>query len=120
MAEGLLRHINPSQYDAFSAGIRPSVVHPKDVQVMLEIGIDISNQYSKSVDDFSGDCFDVVVTVCDAAKESCPVFASQVERIHWSIPDPTRVIGGEEEVLEGFRKVRDQIKERIEKEFGRN
>jgi arsenate reductase len=120
MAEGLLRHINPDGYEAFSAGIRPSIVSSRAIKVMQEIGIDISEQYSKSVNEFSGDFFDIVVTVCDYAKESCPVFGGQVEQIHWSIPDPAGGIGDEERVLDAFRAVRDQIKERIEKEFGRN
>lgn len=120
MAEGLLGHINPEQYEAFSAGIRPSVVHPKAIKVMQELGIDISNQYSKSIDEFPEDFFDIVVTVCGYAKESCPVFPGRVQRMHWSIPDPAGIIGDEEKLLESFRAVRDLIKERIEKEFGRN
>ena len=120
MAEGLLGHINPEQYEAFSAGIRPSVVHPKAIKVMQELGIDISNQYSKSIDEFPEDFFDIVVTVCDYAEESCPVFPGRVQRMHWSIPDPAGIIGDEEKLLESFRAVRDLIKERIEKEFGRN
>ena len=120
MAEGLLGHINPEQYEAFSAGIRPSVVHPKAIKVMQELGIDISNQYSKSIDEFPEDFFDIVVTVCDYAKESCPVFPGRVQRMHWSIPDPAGIIGDEEKLLESFRAVRDLIKERIEKEFGRD
>jgi arsenate reductase len=120
MAEGLLGHINPDQYEVFSAGLKPSVVHPKAIRIMQEIGIDISEQCSKSVGEFAEDSFDIVVTVCDYAKESCPAFGGDVQRIHWSIPDPAGVIGDEEKLLESFRAVRDQIKERIEGEFGRD
>jgi arsenate reductase len=111
MAEGLLRHINPAQYEAFSAGIRP-------IKVMHEIGIDISDQCSKSVDEFSEEVFDIVITLCDNAKKSCPAFPDKVRQVHWSIPDPISVIGDEQKVLEAFGDVRDEIRERIEKEFG--
>jgi arsenate reductase len=119
MAEGLLRHINPDQYEAFSAGIRPSIVSSRAIKVMREIGIDISDQYSKSVDEFSEGFFDVVITLCDNAKKSCPVFGQKVRQIHWSIPDPISIVGDEQKVLEAFRDVRDHIRERIEKEFGK-
>ena len=120
MAEGLLRHINPGQYKVFSAGLKPSIVHPKAIKVMQEIGIDISDQYSKSVDEFSEELLDIVITLCDNAKESCPVFGGRVKRMHWSIPDPFGVTGNEERVLEAFSVVRDQIWQRVEKEFGRD
>lgn len=120
MAEGLLGHINPDGYEAFSAGIRPSVVSSRAIKVMQEIGIDISEQYSKSVNEFSGDFFDIVVTVCDYAKELCPAFGGEVEQLHWSIPDPVGVIGDEKQVLDAFRTVRDLIRGKIEEEFVRN
>jgi arsenate reductase len=118
MAEGLLRHINPAQYEAFSAGIRPSIVSSRAIKVMHEIGIDISDQCSKSVDEFSEEVFDIVITLCDNAKKSCPAFPDKVRQVHWSIPDPISVIGDEQKVLEAFGDVRDEIRERIEKEFG--
>ena len=120
MAEGLLRHINPDQYEAFSAGTRPCIVSSRAIKVMQEIGIDISGQRSKSVDEFSEELFDIVITLCDNAKRSCPAFGRKVRQIHWSIPDPISVIGDAERVLEAFRDVRDRIRERIEKEFGKN
>ena len=120
MAEGLLRHINSCQYEAYSAGIKPSTLNPKAVQVMKEIGVDISNQHSKSADEFIEKNFNVVITVCDDAKESCPVFPGSVKRIHWSITDPAKAEGSEENVLEVFRAVRAQLQERIENEFGGN
>lgn len=118
MAEGLLRHIKPDQYLAFSAGTKPSVVSSRAIRVMQEIGIDISDQYSKSVDEFSEELFDIVITLCDNAKKSCPVFGHKVRQIHWSIPDPISVIGDEQKVLQAFRDVRDHIRGRIEMEFG--
>ncbi|MHC4707302.1 MAG: arsenate reductase ArsC [Planctomycetota bacterium] len=117
MAEGLLRHINPAQYEAFSAGTRPSIVSSRATKVMHEIGIDISGQCSKSVDEFSEELFDIVITLCDNAKKSCPAFPDKVRQIHWSMPDPISVIGDEQKVLEAFGDVRDQIRKRIEEEF---
>jgi arsenate reductase len=117
MAEGLLRNINSRQYEAFSAGVKPTAVNPKALQVMREIGIDISKQFSKSVDQFSDSDFDIVVTVCDNAKESCPVFGVASRRIHWSFVDPADATGSDEQVVRVFRTVRDRIKKRIETEF---
>ena len=119
MAEGSLRYVNPQDYEAFSAGTIPAALNPKAVQVMGEIGIDISNQFSKSVDQLGEQNFDIVVTVCDNAKESCPVFEGTERRIHWSFVDPAGAEGSQEQVLEVFRSVRDRIKQRIESEFGR-
>jgi arsenate reductase len=114
MAEGLLRHGAGDRYDVFSAGTRPSQVRPEAISAMRELGIDISGHRSKSVDEFFGQPFDYVITVCDNAKESCPVFPGKAKRIHWSFEDPAAVQGSEDERLHAFRRIRDQIRERIE------
>jgi arsenate reductase len=85
-------------------------VRPEAIAAMREIGIDISRQRSKSVDEFAGQAFDYVITVCDNAKESCPIFPATTKRIHWSLEDPAAVQGSEEERLAGFRRVRDQLR----------
>jgi arsenate reductase len=114
MAEGLLRHIAGDRFEVFSAGTHPSSVRPEAIAAMRELGIDISSHRSKSVDEFAGREFDYVVTVCDNARESCPVFPGTTERLHWSFPDPAAVNGGYEERLAAFRRIRDQIRERLE------
>ncbi len=88
MAEGLLRHDSVGNFDVESAGVEASFVRPQAIEVMREIGIDISGHRSKSVDEFTGQNFDFVITVCDNANERCPVFPGKVERIHWSLPRP--------------------------------
>ena len=93
MAEGLLRHDGGPQYEVFSAGTQPSHVRPEAIQVMREVGIDISGHRSKSVEEFAGQHFDYVITVCDNAKESCPIFPATTKRIHWSLEDPAAVQG---------------------------
>lgn len=113
MAEGILRHIAGDRYDVESAGIAPSIVRPEAVEVMQEIGIDISKHHSKSVDEFTDRAFDYIITVCDNAKETCPVFPGQAERVHWSFTDPAAEKGSLEERLSAFRKIRDQIMERL-------
>jgi arsenate reductase len=114
MAEGLLRHRAGDRCEVFSAGIRPSQVRPEAIAVMRELGIDISSHRSKSVDEFAGQPFDYVITVCDNAKESCPVFPGKSRRIHWSFGDPAAVQGSENERIDAFRRIRDEIRERIE------
>lgn len=109
MAEGLLRQISAGRIEVFSAGTRPTVLHPLAVRAMKEVGIDISAQRSKHLNEFRGQGFDDVVTVCDAAAESCPVFAGGARRTHWSFPDPAAVSGSEDEQLESFRRVRDSL-----------
>jgi arsenate reductase len=109
MAEGLLRHDGGASFDVASAGTKPSYVRPEAIAAMHEIGIDISGHRSKSVDEFAGQGFDYVITVCDNAKESCPVFPAATKRIHWSLEDPAAVQGPEEERLAEFRRVRDQL-----------
>lgn len=88
-------------------------VRPQAIEAMKEIGIDISGHRSKSVDEFAGQDFDYVITVCDNAKESCPVFLGKVQRIHWSFDDPAKAEGNEKEKLEVFRRVRDKIKAKL-------
>ncbi len=113
MGEGLFRAEGGAGYEVSSAGTRPSQVRPEAIAVMREIGIDISGHHSKSVDEFAGQRFDYVVTVCDNARDSCPVFPGAVKRIHWSFEDPAAVEGSETERLAAFRRIRDQIHERV-------
>jgi len=117
MAEGILRHLMGNEFEVFSAGVRPSVVNPIAIKVMAEIGIDISGHRSKSLDEFQGMNFDFVITTCDAARETCPVFPGKARHLHWGFNDPATVRGSEEEILSAFRKVRDEIKSRIQEEF---
>lgn len=113
MAEGLLRHIAGARFDVASAGVSPTHVRPEAITAMREIGIDISHHNSKSVDTFSGQEFDYVITVCDNANEQCPVFPGKAKRIHWSFADPASVKGDHEMQLAVFRKVRDEILQRL-------
>ena len=113
MAEGLLRHEGAVRFDVFSAGTKPTQVRPEAIAVMNEIGIDISNQRSKSVDEFSGQPLDFVITVCNSAKETCPVFPRDLKRLHWPFDDPAAVEGSEEVRRAAFRRIRDQIHGRI-------
>ena len=113
MGEGLFRHEGRGAYEVASAGTKPSSVRPEAIAVMKEIGIDISGNRSKSVDEFSGQAFDYVVTVCDNARDTCPVFPATSQRIHWSFEDPAAVEGSEAERLSAFRRTRDQIHARV-------
>lgn len=113
MGEGLFRHEGGGAYQVESAGTKPSLVRPEAIAVMSEIGIDISGHRSKSVDEFAGQDFDSVVTVCDHARDACPVFPSNAKRLHWSFEDPAAVQGSEAERLDAFRRIRDQIHERV-------
>jgi arsenate reductase len=119
MAEGILRYFKGDEYEVFSAGTNPSVVDPRAIKVMAEIGIDISGHKSKSVQEFLDKDFDFVITVCDKAKEACPVFYRGDKHVHWSFIDPKEARGSEKEVLQIFRRVRDEIKLRIQEEFGK-
>ena len=114
MAEGLLRHDAGNVYEVFSAGTKPTHVRPEAITVMREVGIDISGHRSKSVDEFAGRDFEYVITVCDNAKESCPVFPVKTKRIHWSIEDPAAVQGSQGEALTTFRRVRDELRARLQ------
>lgn len=109
MAEGLLRDMAGDSFEVFSAGTHPGIVRPEAIAALKEKGIDISNHRSKSVDEFTGQDFDYIITVCDNAKENCPVFPARANRIHHSFEDPAAVEGDEETRLNAFRRVRDEI-----------
>jgi arsenate reductase (thioredoxin) len=113
MGEGLFQAEGGEGFEVFSAGTKPGSVRPEAIAVMKEIGIDISSHRSKSVDEFSGQAFDYVVTVCDHARDNCPVFPAGAERIHWSFEDPAAVEGSEAERLSAFRRIRDGIHARV-------
>ena len=113
MAEGLVNHDLAGQAKAFSAGVRPSRVNPRAVQVMAELGIDIGQQRSKSVDDLAGEQFDLVITVCDQAREECPFFPGPTEKLHVGFPDPAKATGSEAEIMAAFRRVRDAMREQL-------
>jgi len=113
MAEGLLRSFGGDRYEVLSAGTRPSLVRPEAIAVMSELGIDLSGHRSKHVREFDGQHFDYVITVCEQANESCPIFPGDTERIHWSVPDPAAVEGSETERLAAFRLVRDSLAETL-------
>ncbi len=110
MAEGLLRHDAGDKVEVFSAGTRPTTVRPEAVAAMSELGIDISGHRSKSVDEFAGQHFDYVLTVCDNAKESCPIFPGMTTVVHQDFDDPAAIDGPEEKRLAAFRRVRDQLR----------
>lgn len=114
MGEGLFRHYLDDRFEVYSAGTKPSSVRPEAISVMTELGIDISGHRSKSVDEFLDHEFRFVFTVCDNAKESCPVLPGKAERFHWSFEDPAAVDGPEEMRKAAFRRIRDQIRERVE------
>jgi arsenate reductase (thioredoxin) len=110
MAEGLLRHDAGGRFEVESAGTKPSIVRPEAIAAMDELGIDISGHRSKSAKEFDGQKFDYVITVCDSARESCPVFFGGAERLHYSFDDPAALEGSEEERLNLFRRVRDELR----------
>ncbi|HVB99388.1 MAG TPA: arsenate reductase ArsC [Candidatus Dormibacteraeota bacterium] len=118
MAEGFLRHMAGDRFEALSAGTEPTTLNPVAAEVMREAAIDISGQRSKSVAEFLGKPIQYVVTVCANAKEKCPIFPATFRVIHWDLEDPAAAEGSPEEKLAVFRNVRDQIRERIEREFG--
>lgn len=120
MAEGLLRSLHGDKFEVVSAGTAPSRVNPYAVRVMEEIGIDISEQSSKHLDQFLGAKFDYVATVCNDARESCPVFTGGNNYLHNGFRDPSKFRGKDEEILAGFREVRDEIRSWIEDEFQNN
>lgn len=113
MAEGLLRHDGGDKFEVASAGVEPSHVRPQAIEAMREVGIDISGHRSKSVDEFAGQEFDYVITVCDNANERCPVFPGKTVRVHWSFDDPAAAEGDEAARLAVFRRVRDEIRSRL-------
>lgn len=110
MAEGLLRHDAGELFEVESAGARPSSVRPEAIAAMAEIGIDISGHRSKSVEEFQGQHFDYVITVCDRARETCPIFFGAATRLHRSFEDPAARAGSDEERLALFRRVRDEMR----------
>jgi arsenate reductase len=110
MGEGLARTLTHGTWDVFSAGTKPSTVNPLAIQVMAEVGIDISQQRSKHLNEFLNQPFDFVLTVCDDAAEACPVFPGPAQRLHWGFPDPAATLGSAAERLQSFRNVRDDFK----------
>lgn len=113
MAEGLLRDIAGERFEVESAGTVASFVRPQAVAAMHEIGIDISGHRSKCLDEFLGQPFDYVITVCDNANQTCPIFPGPAKRIHWSLDDPAHAAGSEDEVAAVFRRIRDEIAARL-------
>jgi arsenate reductase len=120
MAEGLLRSLYDERYEVFSAGTKPSGVNPNSIEVMKEIGIDISNHYSKNVKNFIGEDFDYVITVCGDDEKSCAFSPGGKQQLHICFEDPSSFSGSKEEVLAKFREVRDGLKEWIEEFFNGN
>ena len=117
MAEGLLRALHGNRYEVFSAGTEPGRVSPYAIKVMAEIGIDIGAHRAKSLLEFLDQAFDYVVTVCDHAKESCPYFPGGKKILHQSFEDPSTLTGPKEEIMAGFRRIRNEIRQWIEEEF---
>jgi arsenate reductase len=116
MAEALLNTLHGDRYEAQSSGITPTKINPYVVKAMAEIGIDISKNRSKSIEEFRGENFNYVVTVCDSARESCPFFPGE-EVIHKAFEDPSQFKGSEENIMKGVRQVREEIREWLEKTF---
>jgi len=115
MAEGILRHYGSGKFEVLSAGTKPSAVNPTAIRVMKEIGIDISGHRSKHIEELLGQKIDFVISVCDNAKEACPIFPAGTTRLHWPFPDPPHDKEITEETLNEFRKVRDLILVRFKK-----
>lgn len=111
MMEGWIRFYGGDQIEVKSAGVETHGVNPRAIKVMAEADVNISGHTSNHIDEYLNDSFDVIITVCDHAKERCPVFPSSAEVEHYNFPDPAKAKGSEEEILEEFKKVRDQIKE---------
>ncbi len=118
MAEGLANHFLGSRFQAFSAGTEATRVNPLAIRVLTELGIDTSRHYSKTMEEYAGQTFDHVVTLCGDANEKCPLFFGGIERSHRGFDDPSRLSGSEEDVLPEFRRVRDEIKAWIIDYFG--
>lgn len=113
MAEGVVNHFLGQRFQAFSAGTEATSVNPRAIAAMNEIGIDISWHSSKTMDEFAGEKFDYVITLCGDANEKCPLFFGGVERMHMGFTDPTKANGTEEEIMVEFRRVRDEIKAKL-------
>ena len=117
MAEGLLRQLGGNRFESHSAGTEATHLRPLAIQAMAEVGVDISGQQSKTLDRYLEQPFDYLVTVCDQANEACPVFFGARQRLHWSFPDPSKAQGTEDDQLEVYRAVRDDIRRHIEREL---
>ncbi|MRR57558.1 MAG: arsenate reductase ArsC [Deltaproteobacteria bacterium] len=113
MAEGIANHFLGARLEAFSAGTGASYVNPRAIEVLREIGVDISSHRSKNMDEFSGQNFDYVITLCGDANEKCPLFFGGVQRTHLGFSDPAKATGSEEEIMSEFRRVRDEIKDAL-------
>ncbi len=113
MAEALVNHDLAGKYEAFSAGTEPSSVNPLAIAVMKELGIDISHKRSKGLEEFAGQKFDYVITLCSQADEACPVFFGGTKKIHMGFPDPVTAKGSDEEKIVAFREVRDLIRDQV-------
>ena len=117
MAEGLMNALYADNFEAYSAGTHPTEVNPHSVKALAEMGIDISKNRAKDLSAYAGQKFDYVITVCDNAKEECPYFPGAKKQLHVSFDDPSRLQGSEEEIMHGFRRVRNEIKDWMKKEF---
>ena len=117
IAEGLLRQLGSDRFEVFSAGTEATFVRPLAIKAMAELGIDISKQQSKKLDRYLDEPFDDVITVCDTAAETCPIFPGAAHRRHWSFEDPSKATGSGDEQLAVYRCVRDEIRSRIEQEL---
>lgn len=113
MAEGMLRAWGDGRFDVFSAGTQATAVRPEAVEVMAEIGLDIGRHQSKSIDQFVNQPFEWVITVCDSARQNCPVFPGAANSAHWAVDDPAAVAGDPEARLAAFRRARDDLRNRI-------
>jgi arsenate reductase len=120
MAEGIVNHFLGENFQAFSAGTEATRVNPLAIKVLAELGIDISGHRSKTLDEFEGDRFDYVITLCGSANEQCPIFFGGVRRIHIGFDDPSQIPGTPDEVLPEFRRVRDEIRSRLGEFFAAN
>ena len=117
MAEGIVNHYLGDRFQAFSAGTEATRVNPLAIKVLAELGIDISGHRSKTLDEFAGEKFDYVITLCGSANEQCPLFIGGVQRVHIGFDDPSQTTGTPEEILPEFRRVRDEIRSRLEEFF---
>ncbi|MDD5687666.1 MAG: arsenate reductase ArsC [Elusimicrobia bacterium] len=113
MAEGLANIYGKNKVLAFSAGINPTYVNKYAIITMAEIGIDISKQKSKNVKEYTGQKFDYIITLCESARQECPYFPGNSIRLHWDLDDPAQFKGTEQEILSGFRMIRDKIKDNV-------
>jgi arsenate reductase len=114
MAEGLLRHLAGERFEVHSAGTEPKGLAPQTVVVMAEIGIDVSGQRSQHVDEYAGQPFDYVITVCDSARQACPTFPGGGKRLHWDVEDPADAVARRVDLTNAFREARDELQRRIQ------